>query len=98
MRSSLVVSGVIVTLTGVGLFAALDGVAWLVLIACGVVVTVSGFLLEESMDRVDPPLGFSFCVFCSTPIQDGVERCSYCNGLQPVETRKPTSPQPVANN
>jgi predicted nucleic acid-binding Zn ribbon protein len=99
MRSSLFVSGVIVTLTGVALFAALDGIAWLVLIACGVVVSVSGYLLEESTERVEPPIGFQFCVFCSTPVPEGAERCDHCNGIQPFEERKKRAPaQPVANN
>lgn len=82
MRSSLVVSGGIISLTGLALFVALDGDAWLALIAGGVAVLVCGFLLEESNQRIEPPLGHHFCPFCSTPVVDGAERCSHCNGLQ----------------
>ena len=82
MRSSLVVSGGIISLTGVALFVALDGDAWLALIAGGVVVLVCGFLLGESSQRIEPPLGHHFCPFCATPVSDGAERCGHCNGLQ----------------
>ena len=82
MRSSLVVSGGIITLTGVALFVALAGEAWLALVAGGFVVLVSGFLLGEATERVVPPDGYRFCLFCSTPVMVGAERCSHCNGLQ----------------
>jgi hypothetical protein len=82
MRSSLVVSGGIISLTGVALFVALDGNAWLALIAGGVVVSVCGFLLEEANQRIEPPVGHHFCPFCTTPVVDGAERCGHCNGLQ----------------
>ncbi len=83
MRSSMVVSGGIIALTGVAFFVTLDGEAWLALIAGGFVVLVIGFLLEEVTDRVEPPEGHRFCPFCSTPVLIGAERCSHCNGLQP---------------
>ena len=83
MRSSLVVSGGIILITGVALFLAFQGTAWLVLIAGGAAASVAGFVLEESTDRVDPPPGYRFCVFCSTPVAEGDERCGHCNGLQP---------------
>lgn len=82
MRSSLVVAGGMITLTGVALYAALDGYAWLFLIAGGVVVTSCGFLLEEVKDRIEPPPGQHFCPFCSTLVAEGDERCGHCNGLQ----------------
>jgi hypothetical protein len=95
MRSSLVVSGGIIALTGVALFVALNGDAWLALIAGGAVVLVCGFVLEEVTERVEPPLGHHFCSFCSTPVEDGVERCGHCNGLQEWATQsKPAAPQP----
>ena len=53
MRSSLVVSGGIISLTGVALFVALDGWAWLALIGGGAVVLAAGFFLEEMPDRVE---------------------------------------------
>ncbi len=84
MRSSLVVSGGIITLTGIVLYVALAGEAWLALIAGGVVVMVSGMVLEEVTDRIEPPPGYQFCLFCSTPVLKGAERCDHCNGLQPL--------------
>jgi hypothetical protein len=95
MRYSLVVAGGIITLTGVGLYAALDGYAWLALIAGGVVTLACGFVLEEVDERVEPPPGYHFCPFCSTPVAEGVERCSHCNGLQDWVARpNPAPPQP----
>jgi predicted nucleic acid-binding Zn ribbon protein len=82
MRSSLVVSGGIIGLTGVVLYVALDGSAWLALIGGGVFVLFCGFLLKDVTDRLEPPPGHRFCPFCSTPVAEGVERCSHCNGLQ----------------
>ena len=92
MRSSLVVSGGIIGLTGLVLFVALSGLAWLALIAGGTVVLVSGFLLQDVDNRIVPPLGYRFCQFCSTPVMEGEERCGHCNGLQP------TAPQPAPPN
>jgi len=66
----------------VALFVALDGEAWLALIAGGAIVLVAGFFLEEMIDRVEPPIGHHFCLFCSTPVVEGAERCGHCNGLQ----------------
>jgi len=87
MRSSLVVSGLIIGLTGAALFVALGGTAWLVLFAGGFVALVLGFLLEETTERVEPPPGYRFCLFCSTPVLEGAERCSHCNGLQAAATQ-----------
>ncbi len=97
MRSSLVVSGGIITATGVALFVALAGDAWLALTAGGFVVLVSGFLLEEINERVEPPPGYHFCLFCSTAVLDGTERCGHCNGLQEVAAQ-PKAPQAQPNN
>jgi hypothetical protein len=82
MRSSLVVGGGMIVLTGVVLWVALDGEAWLALIAGGAVALVCGFVLEEVADRVEAPPGQHFCPFCSTAVADGDERCDHCNGLQ----------------
>jgi len=97
MRSSLVVSGGIITMTGVGLFVALAGDAWLALIAGGFVVLVSGFLLDEVNERVEAPLGYHFCLFCSTEVMDGVQRCGHCNGLQETATQ-PRAAEARPNN
>jgi hypothetical protein len=87
MRSSLVVSGGIIALTGVALFVALDGEAWLALIAGGVAVLACGFVLEEVTERLEPPPGHHFCLFCSTLVAEGAERCDHCNGLQEWATQ-----------
>jgi len=92
MRPSLIVSGAIIGLTGVVLFVTLDGLAWLALTAGGAAALVAGFILEDVKERVVPPEGFHFCQFCSTPVMEGAERCSHCNGLQPV------APQPSASS
>jgi len=97
MRSSLVVSGGIISLTGVALFVALDGEAWLALIVGGAVVLVAGFFLGEMTDRVEPPIGHHFCPFCSTPVAEGSERCQHCNGLQDTVAR-PSAAQALPNH
>jgi len=82
MRSSLVVAGGMLAITGAVLFVALDGYAWLFLIAGGAVITCVGFFLEEMKDRIEPPPGQHFCPFCSTLVAEEDERCGHCNGLQ----------------
>jgi hypothetical protein len=94
MRPSLVVSGGIISLTGVVLFVTLGGLAWLALIAGGAAALVVGFLAAEVKDRVVAPEGFHFCQFCSTPVMDGAERCSHCNGLQPPAPQPSAAPAP----
>lgn len=47
---------------------------------------VSPFL-KESEGPVRPPEGFQFCVFCSTLVPVGAERCSHCGGRQPLVRR-----------
>jgi len=96
MRTSLVVAGGIITLVGIALYVALDGDAWLALIAGGVVAIACGFVLEEVDSRVEAPPGYHFCPFCSTPVAEGVERCGHCNGLQDWVTQpKPAMAQPT---
>jgi hypothetical protein len=93
MRSAVVVAGALITLTGVGLYAALDGYAWLALIGGGVTVMGCGYVLEEvEGERVEAPPGFHFCPFCSTLVPEGAERCSHCNGLQEWEEKVKTRP------
>lgn len=97
MRSSLVVSGGIISLTGVALFVALDGEAWLALIVGGAAVLAAGFFLEEMTVRVEPPIGHHFCPFCSTPVLEDAERCHHCNGLQDTFAR-PGAAQALPNH
>lgn len=95
MRSSLVVAGGMIALTGVALFASLNGDAWLVLMAGGLVVLGLGLMLKESTERVEAPPGQHFCPFCSTLVANGAERCGHCNGLQDWESKpKPAPVQP----
>ncbi len=95
MRSSLVVAGGMITLVGVALYAALDGDAWLAMIAGGVVALACGLVLEEVDSRVEAPTGYHFCPFCSTLVAEGAERCGHCNGLQELTAQpKRATPQP----
>jgi hypothetical protein len=82
MRSSLVVAGAMIIITGVVLYVTLDGEAWLALIAGGVVALAIGLVIGEVVERVEAPPGQHFCPFCSTLVAEGEERCSHCNGLQ----------------
>ena len=82
MRSSLVVAGGMIILTGVVLYVALDGEAWLALIAGGAVALAVGLAIEEMVERVEAPPGQHFCPFCSTLVAEEDERCGHCNGLQ----------------
>jgi hypothetical protein len=95
MRSSLVVAGGMIILTGVVLYVALEGEAWLALIAGGAVLLVVGLVIGELSERVEAPPGHHFCPFCSTPVAEEDERCAHCNGLQDWVTQsKPAAPQP----
>ena len=95
MRSSLVVAGGMIILTGAVLYVALDGAAWLALIAGGAAVLAVGFVLEEMDGRVEAPPGQHFCPFCSTLVAVDDERCSHCNGLQDWVTQpRPAPSQP----
>ncbi len=93
MRSSLVTAGGLIALTGVALFVALGGLAWLAFIAGGVVVLACGFVLDEMTQHLEAPPGHHFCPFCSTVVADGTERCAHCNGLQELQAQTRTAPQ-----
>jgi hypothetical protein len=95
MRSSLVVSGGIIGLTGIVLFVTLGGLAWLALIAGGAAALVAGFIVEELDHQIGPPEGYHFCQFCSTPVVEGAERCGHCNGLQPAAPQSSAAPEPT---
>lgn len=82
MRVSLVVAGGMIVLTGGVLYVALEGDAWLALIAGGAVALAVGLVIEEMVERVEAPPGQHFCPFCSTLVAEEDERCGHCNGLQ----------------
>lgn len=49
----------------------------------GGLMAVAGMLAPEGGGPVEPPEGYSFCVFCGTPVKLEADRCPHCNGLQP---------------
>lgn len=88
MRPQLLAGGLLVAATGAGFYALqLPFVYfWSVpfLIGGGVMALVSLFLVETT-GRIEPPEGFRFCPFCSTPVPLGADRCPHCNGAQRSE-------------
>jgi hypothetical protein len=48
----------------------------------GIVMVIISFLVPEREGTVQPPDGYMFCLFCSTPVKIGTERCPNCNGVQ----------------
>ena len=88
MRPQLFVGGLLVVLMGVLFYALpLPLVSfWSIpFLAGGGIMILASFFLSEGPGPVQPPEGFRFCVFCSTPVRMGSERCPHCNGLQPRE-------------
>ncbi len=51
----------------------------------GALMSIASFFLSEGPGPLKPPEGFRFCVFCSTSMPLGSERCPHCNGLQPKD-------------
>ena len=96
MRSSVVTAGGLIVLTGIALYVALAGLAWLAFIAGGVVILACGFVLEEVTEHLEAPLGHHFCPFCSTAVADGTPRCGHCNGLQEWVAPSKSAPQAPA--
>jgi hypothetical protein len=86
MRPQLFVGGLLIAVTGAGLYVlALPLVySWsLPFIIVGGLMAIVSFALPEGPGPVQPPEGFRFCIFCSTPVPTGAARCPRCNGLQP---------------
>jgi hypothetical protein len=48
----------------------------------GAMMAAASFFLPETTGPVEPPEGFRFCPFCSTPVPLGAERCPHCDGVQ----------------
>lgn len=85
MRSSLILTGLIIVALGLALYLLEIPFAYLwsfPFMAGGVVFVLVGSLLKESTTNVEPPEGYRFCRFCNTPVLLTVERCDHCNGLQ----------------
>lgn len=53
----------------------------------GLLMMGVSYFLDEGAGPVQPPEGYRFCVFCSTPVLMGADRCTHCNGVQPKEGR-----------
>jgi len=49
----------------------------------GGVMAVLGLVVPESAGPVEPPEGYRFCRYCSTPVRLDAKRCDHCNGIQP---------------
>ncbi|HXY56452.1 MAG TPA: hypothetical protein VEH01_02450 [Nitrososphaerales archaeon] len=85
MRPQLLAGGLLVAAMGAGFYALqLPFVYfWSVpfLLGGAVMAAVSVFLPETS-GPIQPPEGYRFCPFCSTPVPTGAERCPHCNGVQ----------------
>ena len=86
MRSQLLFAGSFAVVLGV-LFYLLELpiVYWwsFPFIVGGGLMMLSSPFLKESEGPLTPPEGFRFCVFCSTLVAVGAERCGHCGGRQP---------------
>ncbi len=49
----------------------------------GAVMSAASWFMSESEGPVEPPEGYRFCAYCSSPVKLESERCSHCNGIQP---------------
>ena len=49
----------------------------------GMFMILASPLLKESEGPVQPPEGYRFCVFCTSPVLLEANRCEHCGGLQP---------------
>lgn len=86
MRPQLFFGGLLVALMGTGLYAFPLPLVyfWSIPFAIGGVIMIgASFFLPESTGPVQPPEGFRFCRYCSTPVKIGSDRCPHCNGVQP---------------
>jgi len=91
MRTQLLAAGFFVALTG-GIFYAFPlplTFAWsLTLVVGGGVMCIASLFMSESPGPVKPPIGFRFCVFCSSLVPTSTERCPQCNGIQPQDEKR----------
>jgi len=86
MRSQLLVAGAFAVVLGVLFYVLELPIVYLwsfpLIIGGGLMVLFSPFL-KESEGPLTPPEGYRFCVFCSTLVALGAERCGHCGGRQP---------------
>lgn len=86
MRSQLFLGGLMVALMGAGFYVLEIPLVYfwsLPFVIGGALMSVASWFMKESEGPVEPPEGYRFCVYCSTPVKLAAERCSHCNGLQP---------------
>ncbi|HZW85585.1 MAG TPA: hypothetical protein VFE91_06785 [Nitrososphaerales archaeon] len=86
MRPQLLIGGLMVALLGVGFYALQLPLVYFWSVPFGIgglLMVVAGYFMDEGPGPVQPPEGYRFCVFCSTPVKIGAERCQHCNGVQP---------------
>ncbi len=85
MRPQLLGGGLLVAAMGAGFYLLELPLAYfwsLPFVIGGAIMAIASFFMPESPGPVQPPEGFSFCPFCTTPVAIGAERCPHCNGLQ----------------
>lgn len=85
MRPQLLAGGLLVAAMGAGFYVLpLPFVYfWSVpFVIGGALMAMASFFLPETSGPLQPPEGFRFCPFCSTPVPLGSERCPHCNGVQ----------------
>lgn len=86
MRPQLLVGGLMVAAMGIGFYALQIPFVYfwsLPFVIGGAIMMIMGLFVAESQGPPEPPEGFRFCSFCSTPVPLDAERCSHCNGVQP---------------
>lgn len=86
MRSQLLVAGILVALMGAAFYLLQVPLVYFwslpFVIGGGLMAAASPFLPERA-GPLEPPEGYRFCAFCSTPVPLTSDRCPHCNGLQP---------------
>lgn len=88
MRSQLLAGGVLIVLMGVTFFILEIPLVffWSIpFIIGGGLMALAAPFLPESSGPVQPPEGYRFCVFCSTPVLLAQAECDHCGGTQPRE-------------
>ena len=86
MRPQLLFGGILVALMALGLFVLGLPFAFfwsLPFGVAGVIMIAASFFHGETEGPVQPPDGFRFCPYCSTPVPLSSERCPRCDGVQP---------------
>lgn len=88
MRPQLLVGGLLIAAMGAGFYLLQLPLVYfwsLPFGIAGVIMAVIGLFVPETEGPVQPPEGYLFCPFCSTPVKIGTERCPHCDGVQRAE-------------